>query len=109
MIPAIPVVDPVRAIEIRSKILKPQHPISEIGSRDPFGRVTRLGQMPSAIFEILCLARELKTPKGDQMDGLPDGRHDSGMIDDVIGVALDNPDALLKFKNWPPVIPPIGE
>jgi hypothetical protein len=33
----------------------------------------------------------------------------AGMIDDVIGVALDNPDALLKFKNWPPVIPPIGE
>jgi hypothetical protein len=74
--PRDPVVDPVRAIEIRSKILKPQHPISEIGSRDPFGRVTKLGQVQSVISEILCLARELKTPKGDQMDCLPDGRHD---------------------------------
>jgi hypothetical protein len=90
VIPVIPVVDPVRAIEIRPKILKPQHPTSEIGSRDPFGRATKLEQVPSVIFEILCLARELKTPKGDQI---------AGLIDDMIGVALDDPDAWLKFKN----------
>jgi hypothetical protein len=89
----IPVVDPVRAIEIRSKILKPQPPTSEIGSRIPSGRATKLVQIPSAIFEVLCLARELKTPKGDQI---------AGLIDDVIGVALDDLDAWLKFKNWPP-------
>ena len=47
-------------------------------------------QIPSAMFEILCLARELKTPKGDQI---------AHLIDDVIGVALDDPDAWLKFKN----------
>jgi hypothetical protein len=35
----------------------------------------------------------LKTPKGDQI---------AGLIDDVIGVTLDDPDAWLKFKNWPP-------
>ena len=60
--------------------------------------------IPSAIFETLCLARELKTPKGDPI---------AGLIDDVIGVALDDPDALLKFKtgrrgvpkrNFPPGI-----
>jgi hypothetical protein len=52
-----------------------------------------LEQAPSAIFEILCLARELKTPKEDQI---------AVLIDDVIGVTMDDPDAWLKFKNWPP-------
>jgi len=42
------------------------------------------------MFEILCLARELKTPKGDQI---------ARLIDDVVGVALDDPDTWLKFKN----------
>jgi len=42
------------------------------------------------MFEILCLARELKTLKGDQI---------ARLIDDVIGVALDDPDTWLKFKN----------
>jgi len=42
------------------------------------------------MFEILCLAREMKTPKGDKI---------AGLIDDVIGVALEDPDAWLKFKN----------
>ena len=64
--------------------------LSVVGSREPFGRVTKLEQIPSAMFEILCLARELKTPKGDQI---------ASLIDDVIGVALDDPDTWLKFKN----------
>ena len=63
--------------------------LSVIGSREPFGRVTKLEQIPSAMFEILCLARELKTAKGDQI---------AGLIDDVIGVALEDPDTWLKFK-----------
>ena len=64
--------------------------LSVVGSREPFGRVTRLEQIPSALFEILCLARELQTPKGDQI---------ARLIDDVVGVALDDPDTWLKFKN----------
>jgi hypothetical protein len=32
-------------------------------SREPYGKVAKLGQKPSAIFEILVLAKELKTPK----------------------------------------------
>ncbi|MCI0337835.1 MAG: hypothetical protein L0226_09675, partial [Acidobacteria bacterium] len=53
--------------------------LSLAGSREPFGKVTSLEQIPSALFEILCLARELKTPKGDQIVSL---------VDDVITVAL---------------------
>lgn len=42
------------------------------------------------MFEILCLAREIKTPQGEQI---------ARLMDDVIGVALDDPDTWLKFKN----------
>jgi hypothetical protein len=52
--------------------------------------VTSLEQIPSALFEILCLARELKTPKGDQI---------ASLVDDVITVALDDSEAWLKLKN----------
>ena len=67
-----------------------KHRLSVVGSREPFGRVTRLEQIPSAMFEILCLAREVKTPQGATI---------ASLIDDVIGVALDDPDTSLKFKN----------
>jgi hypothetical protein len=63
--------------------------LSIVGSREPFGRVTRLEQIPSAMFEILCLARELKTAKGNQI---------ATLVDDVISVALEDPEAWVKFK-----------
>ena len=52
--------------------------------------MTTLEQIPSALFEILCLARELKTPKGDQL---------ANLVNDVITVALDDPEAWLKLEN----------
>jgi len=64
--------------------------LSLAGSREPFGKVTSLEQIPSALFEILCLARELKTPKGDQI---------AGLVDDVITVALNDPEAWIKLEN----------
>jgi hypothetical protein len=64
--------------------------LSLVGSREPFGRVTALEQIPSVMFEILCLAREIKTPLGEQI---------ASLMDEVIGVALDDPDTWLKFKN----------
>jgi hypothetical protein len=64
--------------------------LSLVGSREPFGRVTALEQIPSVLFEILCLAREIKTPQGKQI---------ARLMDDVITVALDDPDTWLKFKN----------
>ncbi|MCI0338807.1 MAG: hypothetical protein L0226_14625 [Acidobacteria bacterium] len=64
--------------------------LSLAGSREPFGKVTSLEQIPSALFEILCLARELKTPKGDQIVSL---------VDDVITVALSDPESWLKLEN----------
>lgn len=64
--------------------------LSLVGSREPFGRVTALEQIPSVLFEILCLAREIKTPHGEQI---------ARLMDEVIGVALDDPDTWLKFKN----------
>jgi hypothetical protein len=64
--------------------------LSLAGSREPFGRVTALEQIPSVLFEILCLAREVKTPIGEQI---------AGLTDDLIGVALDDPDTWLKFKT----------
>jgi len=42
------------------------------------------------MFEILCLAREIKTPQGAQI---------ASLTDDLIGVALDDPDTWQKFKN----------
>jgi len=64
--------------------------LSLAGSREPFGKVTALEQIPSALFEILCLSRELKTPKGDQI---------ASLVNDVITVALDDPEAWLKLEN----------
>jgi hypothetical protein len=64
--------------------------LSLAGSREPFGKVTSLEQIPSALFEILCLARQLKTPKGDQI---------AGIVDDVITVALGDPEAWIKLEN----------
>ena len=52
--------------------------------------MTSLEQIPSALFEILCLAREMKTPKGDQVAGIMDG---------VITVALADPEAWIKLEN----------
>jgi hypothetical protein len=42
------------------------------------------------MFEILCLAREIKTPIGEQI---------ASLTDDLVGVALGDPDTWLKFKN----------
>jgi len=64
--------------------------LSLAGSREPFGKVTSLEQIPSALFEILCLARELKTPKGDQI---------AGLVDDVITVALNDSEAWIRLEN----------
>jgi hypothetical protein len=52
--------------------------------------VTALEQIPSVLFEILCLAREIKTPQGEQI---------ARLMDDLVGVALDDPDTWLRFKN----------
>jgi hypothetical protein len=64
--------------------------LSLVGSREPFGKVTTLEQIPSALFEILCLTRELKTPKGNQI---------ASLVNDVITVALDDPEAWMKLEN----------
>jgi hypothetical protein len=64
--------------------------LSLTGSREPFGKVTQLEQIPSALFEILTLARSVKTPEGKQIVSL---------IDDVITVALADPEAWLKLQN----------
>lgn len=58
------------------------------GSREPFGKVTKLEQIPSAMFEILCLARDLKTPAGDQI---------ARIVDDVITVSLGDAEAWIKL------------
>lgn len=41
------------------------------------------------MFEILCLARELKTEKGNQI---------ATLVDDVLSVALVDPETWVKFK-----------
>ena len=64
--------------------------LSLAGSREPFGKVTSLEQIPSALFEILHLARELKTPQGAQI---------ASLVDDVITVALSDPETWLKLEN----------
>ena len=64
--------------------------LSLAGSREPFGKVTSLEQIPSALFEILCLARKLKTEKGNLI---------ATLTDDVLTVALDDPEAWIKLKN----------
>ncbi|MCI0660737.1 MAG: hypothetical protein L0220_06660 [Acidobacteria bacterium] len=51
---------------------------------------TALEQIPSALFEILTLAKELRTPGGDQI---------ARLADDVINVSLSDPEAWVKLKN----------
>lgn len=59
-------------------------------SREPFGRVTDLFQVPIVMFEILQLAGEIEDPKARQIVGL---------MDDMIRVVLDDPEALVKLSN----------
>lgn len=65
--------------------------LSAVGSgRQPFGKVTTLEQIPGVLFEILCLAREIDHPKAKTIGAL---------TDDVITVALADPDAWIKLEN----------
>jgi hypothetical protein len=59
-------------------------------SREPFGKVTSLEQIPSVLFELLWLSREIADPKGKQI---------AGLVDDVITVALADPEAWLKIEQ----------
>ncbi|MGH9834946.1 MAG: hypothetical protein ACRD9Y_18150 [Blastocatellia bacterium] len=59
-------------------------------SREPFGKVTELFQVPIALFEIAQLASEIDHPKAKQIVSL---------IDDTINVTLDDPEALVKLSN----------
>ena len=52
--------------------------------------MTKLEQIPSVLFEVLCLAREVEDPKGKQI---------AGLVDDVITVALGDPEAWLKLEK----------
>lgn len=64
--------------------------LSVAGSREPFGKVTSLEQIPGVLFEILCLAREIKDPKAKTI---------SSLTDDVITVALADPETWVKIEN----------
>jgi hypothetical protein len=59
-------------------------------SREPFGKVTELFQVPIALFEIMALANEIDHPKAKQIVSL---------IDDTINVTLGDPEALAKLSN----------
>lgn len=59
-------------------------------SREPFGKVTELMQVPIALFEILALASEMNTQKGKQI---------AKLAEDVISVTLADPEALVKLSN----------
>lgn len=59
-------------------------------SREPFGKVTRLEQIPTALFEILALATEIDTTGGRTIKILVDG---------VIDVALADPEAWIKIQK----------
>ena len=58
--------------------------------REPFGKVTELMQVPIALFEVLQLASEIDHPKAKQIVSL---------MDSVINVTLDDPEALVKLRN----------
>ena len=58
--------------------------------REPFGKVTELMQVPIALFEVMSLASEIDDPKAKQIVGL---------MDSVINVTLDDPEALVKLQN----------
>jgi hypothetical protein len=64
--------------------------LSLASGREPFGKVTSLEQIPSVLFELLCLSREIEDPKGKQI---------AGLIDGVITVALADPEAWLKIEQ----------
>ncbi|MEP7339321.1 MAG: hypothetical protein ABI977_16410 [Acidobacteriota bacterium] len=64
--------------------------LSVAGGREPFGRVTSLEQIPGVLFEILCLAREVKDPKAKTI---------ASLTDDLITVALNDPDTWVKIEN----------
>jgi len=59
-------------------------------SREPFGRVTALFQVPIALFEILQLASEIDHPAARQI---------ATLTDDTIKVVLDDAEALVKLSN----------
>ena len=58
--------------------------------REPFGKVTELMQVPIALFEVMALAGEIEGPKAKQIVAL---------MDNVINVTLDDPEALVKLAN----------
>ena len=60
------------------------------GNREPFGRVTRLEQIPTVLFEILTLAAEIKSPEGQNIRDL---------VDSVIEVALGDSEAWIKIQD----------
>jgi len=64
--------------------------LSLAGCREPFRKVTELMQVPIALFEVLSLASEIDHPKAKQIVGL---------MDSVINVTLDDPEALVKLTN----------
>ncbi len=64
--------------------------LSVAGGREPFGKVTSLEQIPGVLFEILCLARGIKDPKAKTIVSL---------ADDVITVALADPEAWVKIEQ----------
>lgn len=64
--------------------------LSPATCREPFGKVTELMQVPIAFFEVLSLASEIDNPKARQIEKL---------MDSVINVTLDDPEALVKLSN----------
>lgn len=59
-------------------------------SREPFGKVTELMQVPIALFEVLQLAAEIEHPKAKQIVAL---------MDSTINVTLYDPEAFVKLQN----------
>lgn len=65
--------------------------LSVAGSgRQPFGKVTTLEQIPGVLFEILCLSQEIEHPKAKTI---------ASLADDLITVALADPDTWIKLEN----------
>ncbi len=64
--------------------------LSPATCREPFGKVTELMQVPVALFEVMSLASEINDPKAKQI---------ARLMDSVINVTLDDPEALVKLSN----------
>ena len=64
--------------------------LSLASSREPFGKVTELMQVPVAMYEVMLLASEIDDPKARQIVDL---------MDNTIGVTLDDPEAFVKLRN----------